>query len=207
MDTRRAHGLAASLLRRHGVLTRPAAAAEGIPGGFAAVYPVLKAMEDAGKCRRGYFVEGLGGAQFALPGAVDRMRSFTDEGRADPVVLAAADPANPYGAALQWPGSRTGEGHRPGRKAGASVVLVGGNLVFYLEKGGRSMLSFSDDEAAQRYAAGALAAAAGSGLLGTLHIQRIGGESVIGGPVAEYLEAAGGRPSSRGVRFRPGVSA
>jgi ATP-dependent helicase Lhr and Lhr-like helicase len=138
----RAHAQALTLLERHGVLTRGAVAAERMPGGFGAVYPVLRAMEETGQCRRGYFVEGLGAAQFALPGAVDRMRALAADPRpadpfavgADPdnsertVVLAAADPAQPYGAALPWP-SRPGEtaaAHRPGRKAGAVVVLCAG---------------------------------------------------------------------------------
>src|SRR5215472_4103993 len=113
--TLRAHALALTLLERHGVLTRGAVSAERIAGGFAAVYPMLRAMEEAGQCRRGYFVEGLGGAQFALPGAVDRMRAMTEPGRGRgdksperAVVLAAADPAQPYGAALPWP-ERPGE--------------------------------------------------------------------------------------------------
>ena len=103
----RAHALALTLLERHGVLTRGAVAAERITGGFAAVYPVLRAMEEAGQARRGYFVEGLGAAQFALAGALDRLRAARDP--ADPPttstvhLLAAADPANPYGAALAWP--------------------------------------------------------------------------------------------------------
>ena len=143
----RAHALALTLLERHGVLTRGAVAAERITGGFAAVYPVLRAMEEAGQARRGYFVEGLGGAQFALPGAVDRMRALADGSRKNKsaeraVVLAAADPAQPYGAALPWP-ERPGEtpsSHRPGRKAGALTVLVDGSLVLYVERGGRTLL-------------------------------------------------------------------
>ena len=124
--TRRLHAVAEQLLDRHGVLTRGAVVAERVPGGFAGVYPVLKAMEEAGRCRRGYFVDGLGGAQFAVPGAVDRLRTLT-EAPPQPLtqVLAAGDPANPYGAALPWPeraataDGRTGErpGHRPGRIA------------------------------------------------------------------------------------------
>ena len=102
--TRRLHAVAEQLLDRHGILTRGAVVAERIPGGFAGVYPVLKAMEDAGRCRRGYFVDGLGGAQFAVPGAVDRLRALTDPPSSPQTqVLAAADPANPYGAALAWP--------------------------------------------------------------------------------------------------------
>src|SRR6266487_4004450 len=134
-STRRLHASAEQLLERHGVVTRGAVIAERASGGFAGVYPVLKAMEEAGRCRRGYFVDALGAAQFAVPGAVDRMRSLVDRGsvqsRGEPqtVVLAAADPANPYGAALSWPersataadGAPAAErpGHRPGRKAGA----------------------------------------------------------------------------------------
>ena len=133
--------MAEQLLDRHGVLTRGAVVAERIPGGFAGVYPVLKAMEDAGRCRRGYFVDGLGGAQFAVPGAVDRLRALTDPPSSPQTqVLAATDPANPYGAALAWPertapGSTTERpGHRPGRKAGAVVILVDGDLVLYVER-------------------------------------------------------------------------
>ncbi len=152
-STTRAHHQAELLLNRHGVLTRGAVGAEGIPGGFAMLYKVLTAFEDAGRCQRGYFVESLGGAQFAVASTVDRLRSYLDgvdperpEYRA--VVLAAADPANPYGAALPWPSRSTEDGPgRPGRKAGALVVLVDGKLVWFLERGGRSMLSFVDDNA------------------------------------------------------------
>src|SRR5437870_2636742 len=103
--TRRAHALAEVLLDRHGVLTRGAVGAERTPGGFAAVYPVLRAAEESGRCRRGYFVESLGAAQFATPGAVDRLRTYAAERRepSPAVVLAATDPAQPYGAALPWP--------------------------------------------------------------------------------------------------------
>jgi len=137
-ETRRSHALAETLLDRYGVLTRGAVQAESVVGGFAAVYRVLKAFEDAGRCRRGYFVEGLGAAQFALPGAVDRLRTRApSDPHADgpsAIVLAATDPANPYGAALSWPrsaGREVGdrEGHRPGRKAGALVVLVVAGLL------------------------------------------------------------------------------
>ena len=106
--TVRAHTLAVTLLDRHGVLTRGAVAAERVPGGFAGVYPVLRAMEESGQCRRGYFVEGLGVAQFALPGAVDRMRALASKDLSSEraVVLPAADPAQPYGSALPWPACR-----------------------------------------------------------------------------------------------------
>lgn len=134
------------MLERYGVVTREMALAEGAEGGFAGVYPVLKELEDRGQVRRGYFVAGLGAAQFALPGAVDRLR---DERRdtamphdLDPaddwVVLSAADPAQPYGAALPWPDT---EG-RPSRSVGAYVVLHAGHPVVYLERGGRSLVTF-----------------------------------------------------------------
>jgi ATP-dependent helicase Lhr and Lhr-like helicase len=201
--TRRSHALSEQLLARHGIVTGSAVAAERVHGGFASVYPVLKAMEESGRCRRGYFVEGLGGAQFALVGAVDRMRSFLEDPE-DPnaVVLAAADPANPYGAALKWP-ERVVEGHRPGRKAGSNVVLVGGRLGVYLEAGGRSMLTFTDDEGELCRAIDAMGEAARQGLLGSFHVERVDGEPVLGTPAADLLSAAGGRFSSRGIRFKP----
>jgi len=210
-QTVRAHALALTLLERHGVLTRGAVAAERVDGGFAAVYPVLRAMEEAGQCRRGYFVDGLGAAQFALPGAVDRMRAMS--GRASnsaerAVVLAAADPAQPYGAALPWP-DRPGEmptSHRPGRKAGALVVLVDGSLVLYVERGGRTLLSWADDPELLGPSAAALAAAVRDGALGRLTVERADGLSlgIHDSPLAQALEAAGFRPTPRGLRLRAG---
>jgi ATP-dependent helicase Lhr and Lhr-like helicase len=215
-QTVRAHALALTLLERHGVLTRGAVASERIAGGFAAVYPVLRAMEEAGQCRRGYFVEGLGAAQFALPGAVDRMRAMADRSRtANPgargsisaeraVVLAAADPAQPYGAALPWP-DRPGETaatHRPGRKAGALVVLVDGALVLYVERGGRTLLSWTDDPDLLGPSAAALAAAVRGGALGRLSVERADGSGIHSSPLAQALEAAGFRPTPRGLRLR-----
>jgi ATP-dependent Lhr-like helicase len=132
-----AHARAVSLLERHGVLTREAVRGEGTPGGFAAVYPVLRAMEEAGRIRRGYFVAGLGGAQFAVPGAVDRLRRFRDAGD-DTLVLAATDPANAYGLALAWPV------RGPQRAAGAYVVIISGNASVYLERGGHSLVALRD---------------------------------------------------------------
>jgi ATP-dependent helicase Lhr and Lhr-like helicase len=136
VGTERLHAKAASLLERHGVLTREAIRGEGISGGFAGLYPVLKAMEEAGTVRRGYFVTGLGGAQFAVPGAVDRLRAFRETPQQpDVVVLAATDPANAYGIALPWPVKG------PQRAAGAYVVLVDGLPSAYIEKGGRSLVA------------------------------------------------------------------
>jgi ATP-dependent Lhr-like helicase len=200
--TRRLHATAEQLLVRHGIVTRGAAMSERVAGGFAGVYGVLKAFEESGRCRRGYFVEGLGGAQFAMPGAVDRLRSLEDavETAARTQVLAAVDPANPYGAALEWP-DRAG-GHRPGRKAGALVVLVDGRLAVYVEKGGRSLLSYSEDPEVIRPAVDALALAAQDGALGRLTVERADGEAVEDTPFAQALIDAGFRPTSRGLRLR-----
>ena len=307
-----AHALAQSLLDRYGILTKGAVAAERIPGGFAAVYPVLRAMEEAGRARRGYFVEGLGAAQFAVPGAVDRMRALArplsdgddpvasitrgrpapygsggpagygtagydgrasggdgassdlseiweyerdpasgtgdesgsgadgsgadgsgaDEGRtaggpggpgsragggagawragvrsaqrAQVIVLAAADPANVYGASLPWPPrpDETPGGHRPGRKAGALVVLADGELVLYVERGGRTFLSWTDDPEQLAPAAAALAAAVRAGALGRLTVERADGGGVYDSPLAKALEEAGFRPTPKGLRLR-----
>ena len=219
--TRRTHALAEALLDRHGVVTKGAVVAERVVGGFSAVYPVLKAFEEAGRVRRGYFVEGLGAAQFAAPGAVDRMRALTkprddeplwtvpvpggwdaqrrrrDEARA--LVLAATDPANPYGAALDWPRL---EGHKPGRKAGALVVLVDGQLVLYVERGGKTLLSFTDDESLVGPAADALALAVRDGALGKLTVEKTDGAPALTSALGVALENAGFHPTPRGLRLR-----
>ncbi|MGJ3224545.1 ATP-dependent helicase [Micromonospora aurantiaca (nom. illeg.)] len=211
--TRRAAALADLLLERHGVVTRGAVVAEQVTGGFAGVYPVLSAMEERGAARRGYFVEGLGAAQFAVPGAVDRIRALADDtqGRGGPtVVLAATDPANPYGAALPWPervvdsgdGAAPATGHRAGRKAGALVVLVGGDLVLYVERGGRTILSFTDDTDTLAAAGKALADAVHSGALGAISVERADGEAVHASPLRDALTAAGFRATPRGLRLR-----
>lgn len=181
-STLRAHFQAELLLNRYGVLTR--GAADGVPGGFAMLYKVLTALEDAGRCQRGYFVESLGGAQFATASTVDRLRTYLDgvDDRRDykAVVLAATDPANPYGAALPWPGAP--EGHRPGRKAGALVVLVDGELTWFLERGGRSLLAFADNTAdtdTHVVAAAALADLVGRGTLRGLLVERVNGVAVL----------------------------
>jgi ATP-dependent Lhr-like helicase len=141
--TERLHQLALALLDRHGVLVRESVMAEGVEGGFSGVYPILRALEEAGRIRRGYFVAGLGAAQFALAGALDRLRMVREpaSSTADAAVhlLAAADPANPYGAAVPWP--RRGEGDRRPlqRAAGAFVVLVDGVAALYLDRGGSSL--------------------------------------------------------------------
>ncbi|GHH87741.1 DEAD/DEAH box helicase [Streptomyces sulfonofaciens] len=335
--TVRAHALARTLLDRHGVVTRGAVAAEGVEGGFSALYRVLSAFEESGQARRGYVVEGLGAAQFAMDGAVDRLRAaanarergealppaaggaggphggygtgggaaggygtvgfdaaagsegtpdapgahgstgggevrfegprsfhgsrgpgepsgfegltgfegptgfggpsaFDEQGgsyggerragatggawgsggrsrnRGAPraVVLAAADPANAYGAALPWPEPPTGAGHKPGRKAGSLVVLVDGELTLYMERGGKTLLAWpespqaalSPDDARLGAAAGALAAAAQAGRLGTVTVARINGESSLTSPLAAVLESAGFHANPRGLRLR-----
>ncbi|WP_090759189.1 ATP-dependent helicase [Nonomuraea maritima] len=365
--TQRAHAQAEVLLERHGVVTRGAVTSERLPGGFTPIYQVLRAYEESGRCRRGYFVEGLGGAQFALPGAVDRMRAmapsiapgsqpasspaapdayglppggaagydapYGDEahdplgdalggrsggghgagasaddgfgnrfgnepggglgdrfgdrpedrfgsGPGDPfgdrtgdrrggglsgdraegrfggglsgdrtgdrfgsglpgdragnrfgsgaggglgsgvtegrgerrrggpgdggrraVVLAAADPASPYGAALSWPQHPGEVGHKPGRKAGSLVVLVDGHLVLYVERGGKTLLSFTDGERLQP-AVDALALAVRDGALGKLTVERADGAPIVDSPLAAALEAAGFHPTPRGLRLR-----
>jgi ATP-dependent helicase Lhr and Lhr-like helicase len=220
--TRRATARAEALLERHGVLTRGAVTAEQVAGGFSAVYPVLRAFEESGRARRGYFVESLGAAQFGTPGSVDRLRSFAapDRPRAGAVVLAATDPANVYGAALPWPERSDGEtgaavdigegtarkpasGHRAGRKAGALVVLVDGDLVLYVERGGKTLLSWTEDEHVLKEAATALSSAASAGALGRMVVQKADGASVHESTALSVaLQSAGFAATPRGLRLR-----
>ena len=190
------------LLDRYGVVTRGTVLTEGGEGGFGAAYRAMATMEETGQCRRGYFIEGLGAAQFALSGAVDRLRAQQREPEEPTaLVLAACDPANAYGAALPWPER---EGHRPGRKAGALVVLVDGALVFYVERGGKTLLSFSEDERRLNPAARALAAAVQQGHLGKLTVERADGGHVFGSAgVSSALQEAGFRMTPQGLRLRP----
>lgn len=203
--TLRAHANADVLLERCGVVTRGAVAAERTPGGFGAVYKVLSAFEESGRCRRGYFIDSLGAAQFGTSGAIDRLRTFAggpgEEPGSDAVVLAATDPANPYGAALPWPRHEETGAHRPGRKAGAVVVLVGGRLALYVERGGRTMLTFGT-EPTYGPAVSALAAAVTRGAVGTLSVERVDGERPLSSPLADALRGAGFHPTPRGVRLR-----
>ncbi|MFD7437660.1 ATP-dependent helicase [Streptomyces sp. NPDC059861] len=317
--TVRAHALARTLLDRHGVVTRGAVAAEGVEGGFSATYRILSAFEESGQARRGYVVEGLGAAQFAMDGAVDRLRAVAnarDRGEALPgpafgtaagsphgngihgdgtfgsgpdgffspadalgpfddhayqgddayndpdgeaplahpapgeyvsprdyaaaartspwqnggrspydpgsparrngsalasraVVLAAADPANAYGAALPWPEPPTGAGHKPGRKAGSLIVLVDGEPALYMERGGKTLLAWPTDQDVTPTddprlgaAAEALAAAARAGSLGTVTVERINGTAALTSPVGTLLESAGFIATPRGLRLR-----
>jgi ATP-dependent Lhr-like helicase len=193
-----AHARALQLLDRHGVLTRESALTERIPGGYAGIYPVLRAMEESGAVRRGYFVAGLGAAQFALPGAVDRLREAREpaaEAADSSLVLAAADPAQPYGAALPWP---EGPG-RPARAAGAYVVLVDGAIAAFLERGARSLTTFEVEAAVW---ADALASVVKDGRLRRIELLRIDGEPSGASPAAERLRAAGFVEGYRGLTLR-----
>ncbi|MEJ8279071.1 ATP-dependent helicase [Pseudonocardia sp. DW16-2] len=284
--TRRAHAAAEAFLERHGVLTRGALGTERVTGGFAAVYKVLRAMEESGRCRRGYIVEGLGAAQFAVPGAIDRVRALAgpDGGSAAPppttprtlgagpgavttdpgdpggtatgdddtgalsgpyadvpedllapglhpgagagrhdefdrrggrpqtpreawrglsrLVLAATDPAQPYGAALPWPDTSGDTRHRPGRKAGALVALVDGAPALYVERGGKSLLSFTESHDELRAAAESLAGAVHEGWLGSLAVERADGQDSLASALSEVLTEAGFRVTPKGLRLR-----
>jgi ATP-dependent Lhr-like helicase len=197
--------LAELLLERQGIVTRDGVRAEGIPGGYGAVYAELRALETLGLCRRGYFVEGLGGAQFALGGAVERLRELRERPE-EPVavVLAAADPAQPYGAALPWP-KRAGA--RAARVAGAHVVLMDGDAVLFVERGGRSLVPLRDpDESWLRPALAALVAhvRGGSGRGGQrLAVERFDGEPVAGSEAMSLLVEAGFLAGPRRAVLRP----
>ncbi|MGO1316144.1 MAG: DEAD/DEAH box helicase [Cellulomonadaceae bacterium] len=207
--TVRLHALTGLLLDRHGVVTRALGPVENLAGRFTGVYQVLGALERAGEVRRGYFVEHLGGSQFAVPGSVDLLRELAHEGdpaRAETQVLAATDPANPYGAALAWPAApdqQAGTGHRPGRKAGASVVLADGALALFVERGGRSLLSFGTDPEAS---CAALADAVRAGRVDRLSLTRVDGQDVFAahGTVVDALLGAGFAVTPRGLRLAPG---
>jgi ATP-dependent Lhr-like helicase len=207
--TERLHATALALLDRHGVLVREAVMAEGIDGGFAGVYPVLRALEDTGRIRRGYFVEGLGAAQFALAGAIDRLRAVRDpataRGDAPAVrVLAAADPANPYGAAIPWP-RRGGDDRRPlPRAAGASVVLVDGVAALYVERGGKTLqtLPAFDDPDVAAAAVPALRRLIGEGRDRELVVTKVDGLPVGQSPHRDALLRAGFVAGYRGLVLR-----
>jgi ATP-dependent Lhr-like helicase len=193
-----AHAHAQQLLERHGVVTREGVRAEGVAGGFAAVYPVLRALEESGKARRGWFVAGLGAAQFALPGAVDRLRSFRTISPDEPrtLVLAATDPAQPYGAAVPWPDGRG----RPARAAGAHVVLVDGELAAYLERGGKSLLTIGARDPA--IWSDALVEAHKEGRIGRVTLERIDDEPARTSPIASALRDAGFADGYKGLTLR-----
>jgi ATP-dependent Lhr-like helicase len=241
--TVRAYATAEVLLDRYGVVTRGSVMAEEVPGGFAGVYRVLAAAEESGRVRRGYFVESLGASQFSTTGSIDRLRAGARpvgdlaDHAVPAMVLAATDPANPYGAALPWPnravtadgtssdgsteatapaspGSSTTpgdkksgaakRGHQPARKAGALVVLVDGELVLYVERGGKTLLSWTDDGQSLQGAADALALAVREGALGRLTVEKADGGAVLGSdhPLAAALANAGFHATPRGLRLR-----
>ena len=206
------HATALQLLERHGVLTREAVLAEGTPGGFAAVYGVLKVLEERGQVRRGYFVTGLGAAQFALPGAVDRLRSMrdtatetgmaggtgSDEAADAPLVLAATDPAQAYGAALAWP---TSVG-RPARAAGALVVLRGGRPLVWLDRRGHHLVTFPTTAEDTSWA-DALASLVKDGRVRSLEVRKVDGEPVRSdATVAASLKRVGFAEGYRGLVLR-----
>jgi ATP-dependent Lhr-like helicase len=216
-DTQWSTAMAQQLLTRYGVVTREVAAAEGITGGFGAVYDVLKALEDAGRVRRGYFV-GVGATQFALPPALELLRALRElPEEPEVLIIAATDPANPYGTTLKWPSAKgsagqalTGEaesGRAPTRTVGALVVLVNGNLAAYLPRGGRQLTVYlPEDEPARsttgRALSGALARLARDEQRGGLLIADINGQPPAPHPLVPYLIEAGFNPSAMGFQMR-----
>jgi ATP-dependent Lhr-like helicase len=191
--TARTHARALMLLERHGIVSRQAMSLEDLPGGFSAVYPVLSAMEEAGKVRRGYFVDGIGGAQFAYGGAVDRLRAGRRRDAAQRVsVLSAADPANPFGWILPWPERSTVAAHEPKRHLGALLVLVDGRPLFYLERGGHKVLTFGDPDAVdQTCAVAALRDHLARHRGRSVRIDHVDGQPVLASKLAGALREAG----------------
>jgi ATP-dependent Lhr-like helicase len=195
-ERRRAH--AELLLERYGIVTRELVLAEGVPGGFSALYDSLGQLETLGVARRGYFVEGLGGAQFALPGAVERLRARREDREERALVLAATDPAQPYGAALPWPRPETEGTKRPARQPGAHVVLVGDEPVLYVERGGKGLqVLLPEDSMRVERAIAALVDAVQNGRIGRLGLERVDGEPVVGSDWEERLVEAGFRAGPR----------
>jgi ATP-dependent Lhr-like helicase len=200
----RRRALAELLLERYGIVTREQVLAEGIRGGFAILYDTFANLETLGVCRRGYFIEGMGGAQFALPGAVERLRAggnppvapgvvpgarVGDNSSRRSLVLAAADPAQPYGAALAWP-KRKSQERSPPRVAGAYVVLVEDQPALYVERGGRGLVTLADAERLHEGLA-ALAAAVRAGRTPKLALERIDGLPALGSQLAPALAELG----------------
>ncbi|HEV7809772.1 MAG TPA: hypothetical protein VGO64_04165, partial [Candidatus Limnocylindrales bacterium] len=207
--TERMHATALALLERQGIVTRDGVAGEQVEGGFSGVYPVLRAMEEAGRSRRGYFIDGLGAAQFGLAGAIERLRTVRDEARSQDErvvhLLAGADPANPYGAAIAWP--RRGEDDRRAlqRAAGAYVILVDGVATLYVDRGGSSlqMLPAADDAPTAIAAARALSRLLADGRARELVITKVDGRPVAESPFRDALVSAGFVAGYRGLVLRP----
>jgi ATP-dependent Lhr-like helicase len=201
----RKRAIAELLLERYGIVTRETVLAEGIPGGFSGLYDELSKLETLGTARRGYFVEGLGGAQFALGAAIERLRGLRADEPAGPLVLAATDPANPFGASLPWPQRDDDSGRRPARVAGAYLVTIDSEPALYLERGGRGVLTLRADlldatgepAAWLREALEALADHVHRGRIKRLALERFDGESVIGSPYGALLIELGFRQSPR----------
>jgi len=229
LERRRRRAQAELLLERYGVLTREQVLAEGVAGGFSAVYAALAELETLGVCRRGYFLEGLGGAQFALPGAVERLRARAPEGEATTLVLAAVDPAQPYGAVLPWP-RREGATRRPARVAGSYVVFVEHRPVLYLERGGRGIVTLAEEPASAHVRAPSSASRAGArastahgsvedhvplalalraladavraGRVEAIALERVDGEPAIGSDIEPSLVELGFRQGPRRLTLR-----
>jgi ATP-dependent Lhr-like helicase len=191
----RRRALGELLLERYGILTREQVLAEGIPGGFSAIYAELSQLETLGVARRGYFLEGLGGAQFALPGAVERLRARAGDQDERPLLLAAVDPAQPYGAALPWPKAHDEDaapGRRPSRTAGAYVVLAGGDPVLYLERGGRALQTqVATTDSRLEPALATIVEAVRSGRIKRLALEKVDGQPAMSCPLAPALAALG----------------
>jgi ATP-dependent helicase Lhr and Lhr-like helicase len=203
-STERAHAWASTLLDRHGIVARETAGVEALGGGFAGVYSVLRSMEDGGRLRRGYFIEGLGGAQFTYPGVVDRLRRERDAAvEPDAIALAATDPANPYGWLLPWPALLDSDARQPKRATGAAVVLVAGEPVLFIDRNGRRLRQF---EAATPetlgFALPALRDVARGRPGRTLTLERIGDDPAIQSPLTAMLRNAGFTQDYRAMRLR-----
>ncbi len=195
--------MATQLLTRHGVVTRDIAAVEQLPGGFSAMYPVLRRLEETGRIRRGYFVAGLGAAQFAQPGAIDLLRDARDAGEEVTATLSSTDPANPYGILMPWPLEKAT------RTAGARVVLVNGQLAAWIGRGDRQLIvSLPADEPERSRTGRALArelvriaTAAPDGRRGWL-IEEINGQPAATDPATPFLVEHGFTATSMGLQLR-----
>ena len=196
------------LLTRYGLVTRDAAGAESLPGGFSAVYEVFRTLEEGGRIRRGFFVAGLGAMQFAAPAAVDLLRSLRAPAEdAEVVVLGAADPANPYGALVKWPNAdHAGTGRGPARASGAHVVLVDGHLVAWLARSGTSLIVWLPEHEPDRgrHLRGLAHALHTSPLLrgrdGGLILAEVNGVAIVDHPLAAALDAEGFVAGAKGMR-------
>jgi ATP-dependent helicase Lhr and Lhr-like helicase len=208
-STERAHAWAATLLDRHAIVARETAGVEALGGGFGGIYSVLRSMEDTGRLRRGYFVEGLGGAQFTYPGIVDRLRRERDTPADGTVVaMAATDPANPYGWLLPWPelteeNGAAARSRAARRAAGTAVVLVDGEPVLYLDRDGRRLRTFAAaDEQSVIRALPALRDLARGRPSRALTLERVGGDAATNSPLTPLLRTAGFVQDYRYMRLR-----